>query len=193
MALADVDICNDALRMLDAPALASIDDLTKDGVLCKRAYPGARDVITEMFVWSAALKRVALPALTAVPAFGWNYQYQLPEDCIRALPLRKYGDPGGDLVPFEAEGRLILTDETAPLYLRYLKRMDVVAEITPLFGKAISARLAADIGREVTGKDGYVQIAEARLVNILRDAEAVEILRRNADETICDAWLDARA
>ncbi len=188
-----VSICNLALQMLDAPGILSIDDkTTKRARACKRAYEAARDEVTVQYEWRVARARTTLAAETAAPAFGWKYAYAWPTACIRLIRPTYDGQWDGTPIPGDMEGRHFLTDAQAPLKVWYLKTMTDPSEIDPLFARAIAARIAADIGREITGKDSYVQLAEARFDKILATAKKADAQHDGVEEPVeCD-WLSGR-
>ncbi len=193
MAYSVVGICNLALQMLDAPSIISIDDTTtKRARACKRAYEPARDEVTVQYEWRAARERTTLAAETAAPAFGWDHEYVWPTDCIRLLRPNYYGAWDGTPIPGEMEGRSFLSDAGAPLRVWYLKYMSDPSQIDPLFARAIAARIAGDIGREVTGKDGYVQIAEARFEKIIAKAKQIDASHDGVEEPVESDWLTTR-
>lgn len=187
-----VTICNLALQMLDAPAIININDDTKRARACKRAYQPARDEVTVGYEWRSARARTTLAAETASPAFGWHYAYAWPTDCIRLIRPNYNGLWDGTPIPGEMEGRYFLTDATAPLKVWYLKHMTDPSEIDPLLARAIAARIAADIGREVTGKDGYMQLAEARFDKILAQAQKTDAQHDGVEEPVECQWITGR-
>ena len=187
-----VSICNLALQMLDAKPITSINDDSKLARACKRAYEPARDEVTVQYEWRVARKRASLPAATEKPEFGWSNQYKWPADCIRLLRPNYDGIWNGTPVPGDMEGRLFMTDASAPLRVWYLKYMTVPSEIDPLFARAIAARIAADIGREITGKDGYVTVAENRFSKILAKAEQIDAMHDGVEEPVESTWLTGR-
>ncbi len=193
MAYSVVKICNLALQMLDTPGILNINDKTvKRARACKRAYEPARDEVTVQYEWRAARARTTLAPETAAPLFGWKYSYAWPSECIRLLRPNYSGLWNGTPIPGEMEGRYFLTDAQAPLKVWYLKYMIDPSEIDPLFGRAIAARIAADIGREVTGKDRYVQVAEARFEKILAEAQKTDAQHDGVEEPIESEWLTGR-
>jgi len=193
MAYSVVTICNLALQMLDAPGILSIDDkTTKRARACKRAYEPARDEVTVQYEWRVARQRTTLAAETAAPSFGWDYAYAWPTDCLRLIRPTYDGQWDGTPIPGDMEGRFFLTDAKAPLKVWYLKSMEDPSEIDPLLARAIAARIAADIGREITGKDSYVQIAEARFDKNLATAQNTDAQHDGVEEPVDSDWLNGR-
>lgn len=192
MSYSVVSICNLALQMLDAPAIININDESKRARACKRAYEPARDEVTVQYEWRAARARTTLAAETASPVFGWSYAYAWPTACLRLIRPTYEGKWDGTPIPGEMEGRYFLTDAVAPLKVWYLKYMTNPSEFDPLFARAIAARIAADIGREVTGRDGYVQLAEARYDKILSKAQKTDAQHDGTEEPVESEWISGR-
>lgn len=46
-------------------------------------YDGLLDTLLRTYRWSFAIKRAQLALLSSEPLFGYQFQYQLPSDCIR--------------------------------------------------------------------------------------------------------------
>ncbi len=188
-----VSICNLALQMLDAPGILNINDkTTKRARACKRAYGPARDEVVVQYEWRAARTRTTLAPETAAPLFGWAHKYAWPADCLRLLRPNAGGRWNGPPIAGEMEGRYFLTDAGAPLKVWYLKYMTDPSEFDPLLARAIAARIAADIGREVTGKDRYVQIAEARFEKILAAAQKTDAQHDGVEEPVDSQWITGR-
>jgi hypothetical protein len=187
-----VSICNLALQMLDAPAIININDDSKRARACKRAYMAARDEVTVQYEWRVARARTTLAAETARPAFGWRYAYAWPSECLRLIRPNYGGLWNGTPIPGDMEGRYFLTDAAAPLKVWYLKYITDPSEIDPLFARAIAARIAADIGREVTGKEGYVRLAEARFDKVMAKAQLTDAQHDGVEEPVESNWITGR-
>lgn len=120
-----------------------------------RNYPLQRDVLMQRFPWNFATKRALLPEDTAKPSFEWRHQYQIPQDCLRVLPITTDGRRNSPPVPFVVEGSLIMTDMPAPLRTRYIKRETNVGIFTPIFIDLLVQVLAANFAYWLTGKASY--------------------------------------
>ena len=53
-----VEICNDALRMLAGRSITSIDDDSAEARVCKALYPLTRDEMLDEFDWRFATTRL---------------------------------------------------------------------------------------------------------------------------------------
>ncbi len=174
--LSEVAVCNMAATTLDEFHITSLDDDTVLGRFMASQYGYARDEYLRTHPWAFAKKRAVLAPLGEKPAFGWDYQYQLPTDCLRVLPLRRGGYFEGAMPKFEREGSMILTNEGPVLPIHYIRRVANAAEFEPLFARALGERLALLAAQRITGKGSYVDKAlalyraanaEAQMVNAL--------------------------
>lgn len=154
-----VQIANRALGKVGAKIVVSLDDTTvKEARTVNAAFDIVRDAAIRAHNWSFAMERASLSALTDTPAWGYNYLYQLPTDCLRvvqvndawvAVGLTDYiGGP--DAEPYKITGRRIETDYAAPLKLRYLKRIEDTSQWDACFVEYFACRLAYEMCETLT-------------------------------------------
>lgn len=149
-------IVNLAFDRIGERTITSLDD---EGSIVARAraqYPHQRDLLLRAQPWRFAMARVALPALTDAPAFGWSQAYELPTDALRILPLTHNGEFDGRPVQHRFEGTRILTDQTAPLKVRYVTSLVSEARFDPLFTELLSINLALALSYRLTNKRSLV-------------------------------------
>lgn len=180
-ALSAVAIANFAAGTLDEYPLTSFDQDTSLSRFMARHYSYARDQLLQMYPASFARKRATLTPTTA-PSFGWSYAYNFPTDCIRMLPLKDGGTLNGVSIPYEIEGRTILTNAPPPLKVRYIRRVINEEEFTPLFGALLGARLAVLAATRITGKVGYFDKASATFAQALNDFKTEDSLSAGTPE-----------
>jgi len=125
---------------------ATITDLSntdKASVICNDAYEAVRDAVLEDFDWKCASYRKVLAQNATAPAFGFDYQYDLPTNPWCLVVRESYPE-----TYYEIEGRLLLNDfdnTDEDFYIRYTKRVTDPTELTFLCAKAIAWRLAAEV------------------------------------------------
>ena len=187
--LTETEIANLALAKL-GPGGGYVTDLTSDDSVqadaLRRAYVPIRDEVVESFPWRFAQSRASLAADTATPAWGYDLQYSLPSDCLRVLAI----EPGQQ--PFVVEGDKLLTDATAPLYIRYLARITDTSKFSPVFVAALAARLADEVCEVITKSSTRREklMLEYRAKMML--AKKVEGYGRAGVPPPEGAWLDSR-
>ena len=135
-----VGICNLALAQVGSNPITSIDDASTAAQLCKTNWDAVRDAVLEARAWTFAAQREQLAADSTAPAYGWSTRYQVPSTAVRVLEA----DDGTGYADFEwvVEGGFILTNQAAPLSVRYLKRVEDTALWSPGFTMAMAYRLA---------------------------------------------------
>lgn len=189
-------IFNLALDHLKEQSVTSPTDNTPQAIWLNRNFDLSRDAVLRSHPWNFARRRATLNALTDAPAFQWLYQYALPADFLRLIPLTVSGDPDGAEVPYELEGStsglVILTNQTAPLRVRYIARITDTGLFDPLFVQALGAHLAYGMAHWLTGKTSFKQLAAEIYQNALDEAMRVDGLENYLPRPIGDDWLASR-
>ena len=153
-----VEIANRALSKLGEARIISIDDDTKNAREIKAAYDSVRDAEFRAHRWHFTKKRIALPALSTAPIFGWDYQYQLPSDFLQVIQVGLY-DPPIDLSSYRTTGvsdweieadNVLLSNSEAPLPLRYVARIEDTTRYDAAFIEAFASRLAVEVCEALT-------------------------------------------
>lgn len=182
-----VEICNYALRLLGQQPILTIEDDLPQAISISGVYEIVRKGTLREHVWNFAMKRQALPALVPAPAWGYNFQYQLPTDLLRLVEVQCGLD-------YRVEGLTIVTDAGAPLNIRYVKDATDPAEYDALFVRAFAAELASAICEDVTGSNQKKQTAEMELRKALSEARRTNAVE-NPPQRIPDrnfSWLTTR-
>jgi hypothetical protein len=195
MPISDIAICNRALDMLGADPIVSFDDESQGGRLCKRNYEAVRDAVLRAYPWNPAIHRAALPALAAVPAWGFAYQYPLPEGpeppcCLRVLAIE--GETDGAASNYRIEGRCILSNEPPPLRILYIAQLADPTRFGPLLADAIAARLAAELAYPMTASSALGQAMSQTYREKLAEARAVDAQEGTAGRLSAGEWLESR-
>lgn len=181
MATSSTDICNLALAHIGEGRIASLDEDTVAARACALHYTLTRDELLRSHRWNFAQSRVVLSVLAEAPAFGWEYQFELPEDCVRVLEVNdsEFGDVISE--EFIIEGRRLLAD-TNEVNLVYTRKIDDVTEFDALFVKAFAVRLAIALAETIRGTTGktaeLLQVYERVVAPLARRVDANEGRRR---------------
>ena len=193
MALSQTEIVNLALTRLGQDRVISITDDVEAARVMRSLWEFTRDTVLAGYPWKFAIKRTSLPALADAPAYGWARQFTVPEECLRLVQV------GDDYVfytgmrdTFQLEGGVIMTDEAAPLQLRYVQRVTNVGLWPVLFGRVVAMQLAIDACEKLTSssaKQGVLNEAYALAVAQARKQSAIERPPQRADNS---DWLNAR-
>lgn len=153
-----IDIANRALSKLGESRITSLDDDVKAAREIKAAIYIIRDSELRDHTWHFSKKRTSLAALSTTPEGTiWAYQYQKPTDLIRVLQVGET-DPQPDvndyringLRDWELEGSVILSNSQAPLFLRYVYRVEDTTLFDASFVEVLSTRVAFELCTAIT-------------------------------------------
>lgn len=185
-----VEIYNQALDLCRALPVTNPNDQSQSARLCNRNFDQIRDAVLRAYPWNCAMKRASLPAMAEAPAFGYVRQFGLPADCLRIYEL--YGYPEIEVV-YQVEGRALLTDELAPLLVRYIARIEDPALFDPMLVEVIAARLAVRIAPRLLSSTSDEQRLMQHAAEIERRAKHTDAMEGTPGKIVANDWLEARA
>jgi hypothetical protein len=171
MATSVIEICNSALNDLGEEAIASLADNTKAARLCNQRWPAVRDAVLRAHPWNCATTLVELAASATAPSWKWSASYPLPTDCLRVLTVATCGTP---LSAWEVQAGSVLCDETGPLSVAYIRRLDDPRLFDPLLCETLAARLAATLAYPLTASTSLGQAFWSLYADKLREARGVD-------------------
>lgn len=185
-ATSEVAICNSALRKLGAEPIQSLTDDSTRARLCNGSYPFKRKELLRGHPWKFAKKRVQLSSLASDPLFGYDHQFQLPSDCLRVLEVN---------LPLQAEWTTEqdkLLANTDPIQILYAADVSDTQKFDDVFVEALSWAIAADIAYTITQSTSQVELAEAKLEQVLNQARSFNAQEGSAPRVQAEAWLRRR-
>lgn len=172
----EVGIANAALRLIGENTITSFTDGNPEANFIADRYEEVRDSLLREHNWNFAIKRRKLAQLSASPAFGWDYQYQLPSDWLRTVSVHDNED-GVGIVRYREENGKLLSDSDE-IYLRYVARVTDPNLMPPDFREALAYRLA------IEGAINLVQSTTLR-EQMVRDA-AKKLRRARSSDALGD-------
>lgn len=181
----DTAICNSALVKLGVEPIASLTENSKPAKLCKSQYPLMRDKLLRSHYWNFAIKRVELAGTVASPLFEFDYQYQIPADCLRVIY-----DQEKD-IPFKEEGDKLLSN-LSTITIKYVSRVTTVGLYDANFVDALAYMLALDLTYALNQSKGLRDRLEVALKKELRDSKAIDGQADHQDQLQSDVFLNAR-
>lgn len=202
MAASETHIANLALQKLgEGPILNLSDDEHKAREML-RAFASVRDAELNRRLWRFSFERASLPALVQEP-IGDEYerQFLLPNDFIRLVPglditqlvdLTDYRGTSGTAL-YSIEGRKLLTNLSAPLKIRYVRRVTDTTLYTPAFDSAFASRLAYETCERITGSDSKLDRCDRDYKKAIREAVIAQALELPTESQGDDTWMIARA
>jgi hypothetical protein len=104
----EIIICNLALGEVGEASITSgMPSNAKQYELCERYYDEVRKEVLSEHVWNEAKTRTILVQEATAPLFGYDYQFAIPDDFVRAVRL---GDGDNDWDHWEVENGYLLTN-----------------------------------------------------------------------------------
>lgn len=148
----EVTICNQALSQLGANLIISLDDTSKEGILCKANYTELRDAVLEEGRWSFATKRYILTTKAGTdPLWGFSNRFLLDTEWLLVTQARSDGwdKDGRSNIKWSVEDGHLLCDEDT-VYIKVIRRIIAVSSFTTTFRQALAARIAAELAPPLT-------------------------------------------
>lgn len=198
-----VDICNLALsRLGDEATVASIDppEGSVQATHCARFFPMALDTMLDSHYWAFATQRASLVQLSAAPAFGWQYTYAQPNNCVNVIGVFLPGaldDKNPQAFEMESlpDGSTIIYTNVADAIARYTIRATDPAKYQPLFIESLVWLLASNLaGPVMKGDEGAKMTIQCYKMHkaTLADAKASDAAQRKVEIRHNPAALEAR-
>lgn len=196
MASSNVDICNIALTVhLGGKPISSFNDPGKEALLARTTYIETRNEVFRAHPWNCATKRASLLANATAPIWGFDYAYEIPNDCLRVLEvLDETGSSGAyrEGYDWQLEERNIVTDLTAPLYIRYIFENTVVTTYDAEFIKALSYKLAHEWVEPLIKAANLKDEMEDHYKQVLASARATDGQEGSPKKVEAFSWLAVR-
>lgn len=194
MAASQVSVVNLALTKLGQDRAINIADDVESVRVMRSLWDLAVDCVLADHPWRFAIKRTTLPALADEPeGSDWARQFQLPEECLRLVQVQEdWAFYTSDMPGFTLEGSVILTNEEAPLFVRYVQRISNVGLWPPMFARAVAMRLAADASEKLTGNNTKGEKAEMEYQATVARAKKINAIELPPLREPTTSWLAAR-
>lgn len=194
-----VEIANRALTKIGEARILSLSDDVEAARSIDSLWDIVRDAELRIRKWKFSVSRTTLAALASTPSWGFDYEYQLPADCLRILQVNDIYPGvdlsdyrGSDAAEWRVEGRKILTNISAPLKIRYISRVEDTGQWDAAFTEAFACRLAAEVVERLTQSNTKKQLAwdeYKQAISMAVRADAIE----SAPEPLPDSeWVLGR-
>lgn len=198
--MAEVDICNAALRKVGGTKIASMDDGSRNADLCVEVYENCRDDLLRANTWNFATARVKLDTPDATdPVFGFENRFPLPDDWLRTLAV--YGDDAGCWQPpYKMEASLaadsnktgfILADPDE-IWLRYIKRVTDTEAMTADFRETLATLIARELVTPLAQSNTLEERLDERFRARVRQARSIDGMEDFVDQMPESPWVAAR-
>lgn len=185
-----VEVCNRALQILGAKRVVALTDDSTNARACNLAYDAVRMAELRKHSWCFAIARAELAADADSPAWGRATAFTMPSDLLKLLA--PYPEDNLNSLDWQIEGRKILTDDSAPLYIRYVRDEEDPNVMDALFREALSARMAYEMCEEITQSNTKQDLARERYRDAIADARKANAIEQVSAEAPEDVWITAR-
>lgn len=180
------DVANRALSKLGHPRVSNLDTTdTEAARTIREMWDIVRDVMLQSYSWNFAVKRVSLAADSSTPSWEYDYQYRLPTDFLTLLEIEN--DPD-----YRVEEGYIRTNKSAPLYIKYVARIESVGSWTPLFIEAFASKLAYEACERITQSNTKKQLLLQDFQMIINTAFTSDAIEDPALGLPEDSWITER-
>lgn len=186
-----VEICNRALQKLGAKRITSLTQDSANARACNVAYIPTRDRVLRDHQWNCAIARAELAADATAPAWGRENSFQLPSDFLGLAD--DYPEDNHNAKDWQIEGRKILTNDDAPLRIRYIKTMDDPNEMDACLREVLACELAIELCEEITQSNTKKQLLDGDREKAIRAAKKVNAIENVSKVPPEDDWITKRA
>lgn len=186
-----LDIYNRALQKLGVKALTSVSDNSVAARACNVCYETLRDSETIKHRWSHAIKRASLAADATPPAWGRTNSFAVPSDYLRLIP--PYPEMDSPYRDWVVENRKILTNDSAPLALRYIGQITDPNQMDVTFREALSAKMAWEMCEELTQSNSKQASAKEDYREAIKEARKTSAIQNVPQDAVEDTWISVRS
>lgn len=141
-----VSIANLALTVLGADRITSLEDNSENARRLNAIFDYCLEDLLRAHPWNFAIIRRQLAVLSTTPIFEYDYEFQLPGDCLRVIEV---SDGTNLITDFKIEGRKLLADDSS-VSIKYIAKVIDPNQYTSQFIYVFASRLAAEIAYAVT-------------------------------------------
>ncbi len=191
MGLSKVDIYNNALLKVSKKLVSTTDDGSFEEKICSQLFPQALQRTLGCHNWSSTIRRAELNRIIGTPSFGYQYQYQLPNDCVKVV--RAYKSTLKDDFDFYwvTEGRLLLSD-TEVVYIKYVREPQNTDQLNTHITDVLIWNLALGLCYPFTGDDNRERALRQEFETvILPRAKANDAMESREVEFEESPWIES--
>jgi hypothetical protein len=189
MATSKVAIANRGLQLLGAKRIESLAQDQPNARSMSAAYDAVRDNELRKFTWGFSIRRAAIAADGSQTEWGdWN-RYSVPNDFIRLIRDDETGIAPDWRIEGSEIGKVIITMDSSPLYIRYVSLVDDPNQYDASFREAFSAALAKATCFEITQSSRKMDACDAAYQDAIEEAKRIGSIEEPAQEFPEDDWI----
>lgn len=194
-----IQVANRALTKLGSARITSLADDVKGARAIASCFEDLRDDEMRAHRWQFTLKRTSLAAMSTAPAFGYQYQYQVPADFLKIDQVNDEFPSavmdnyiGAETLDWVLENNLILTGMGAPLKLRYIARIEDPNSWDVNFREALASRIAMELAEDLTQSNEKKRAAADDYDRAIKQAVRSNSIERLPVQPPDDQWVISR-
>lgn len=191
----DVSIINLALIELGCEGIATRGEANTRARTMDAVFDICNQAVLEDHPWADSKKRIELSLLSSTPAFGWDYEYQLPADFVSIIPHEKEDDA----FEYKIEGKKLLCNESGDAYIQYIADTDESENYSALHREALAMKLAVHACYMLTNSREREDVLIAKYLDVLARARThssrqsvAESVNGDTDMLDSDVWVNSR-
>lgn len=193
-----LSLYNGAAALLGETPLASLSEDRSLRYWLDRAFDnGVIDFCLEQGKWSFAIRSQKItPSTTIIPAFGFEYAYELPSDFKGLNSIWTDPDFINALEEYDLEAGVIYTN-WEDIYIKFVSNAASyggnLARFTESFAKYVEARLANEVQPNVTNSPAMAQKMAITEANALMAAKNYDKRNKKVDRLPLGMWNRSRS
>jgi len=192
MSATKTQICNIALRQLGQYRIESFEtENSTEAEMCRDLFNFMRQETLRAHPWNFATQTAELSQTSNTPP-DWDYEYELPADCLRVLNI--IGVESADPIKFEIRAARSLVCDEDSVEIRYTQDIEDSSLFDSQFVTAFAYRLAAELAAPLTGSLQKEQALQNKFNAFLISAQGTDAQesRLSELERIGQMFIDAR-
>ncbi len=187
-----IGIINRGLQLLGSQSIASLQENSRGAKAMLRAYDSVLLAELRANTWGFSIKRANLAADPTPPIFGKTQYFPLPGDFLfLASDEVSFDNPSRH--DWQIEGTSIVSDEAAPLPIRYVSSNITESNFDVLFAEALAASLAEATCEEITNSNTKLQGIMQRKKDVLGDARKRNSVEKAPTKSPTCSFITVRA
>ncbi len=187
------------MKVGSAP-ISAINDGSREANILNAIFEAKRDEVMALHSWHGCVTRAVWSPNATVPAFEYDFTYDLPSDCLRVLDLfedyegASYNyatNSSNECQPWTVEGRTLLSnlDLISP---RFIFRNTDPSSWDMTFAEVLAWALAKEIAYALTQSSDLKKSCEEDYKIALRDARSANGAEGTMKPLIADTWTLSR-
>jgi len=192
MALSKVGIANLALQKLGAKRIESFTQDHPNARSINAAYDFVRRKELGAHRWGFATRRASIAADASQTSWGTHNRFTLPNDYLYLILDDETVYPVDWQIESATDGTFVITDDAAPLNIRYVADVDDPNYYNALFADVFVCALAHHCCEEITGSTSKRQDIAVEKRDVIARAYQQGAIEKPAQEFPEDEWVTAR-